>query len=680
MWTVRNRRLRLHLSTVLWYDVYHIAKKGGAAVAINQTVCDVREVDYLLPSTPCDRCQQPAPRFSTATRVAIDLHLDHPVLLAIMISVHHCSACKHYFRARPPFLRPEAIYTNQVVNKAIAAVYQDGMAMRCVPARLARDFWVVPCEGSVRRWCRDYQGRFDWTDYQTWVVREFSGILCVDEVYQHQLALLLAVDPAAPNGDRLVGYQLVHGPVDAPLVEAFLTRLRQAGVQPEEVITDGSELYPAVLARVWPTAAHQLCLFHEARRVTSAAMEVVQEVRKTLPTPPPQASWSWKGPLRDHPPTADPHDPAYQRWQFRQAIRQAGIAQVHALAAQKLSKRAIARQLGLHRQTVRNWLQKPPPSEVDPELADNWRQRTMPDATTMRREQRQAKWDQVQDLSRQNLSYSAIARQVGVHRITVKLWVEQGRLQAQAGPAPALAETGPDTTANPTDRSVDALPLAVPDETKPDPAPPETPAASPPAPPAPWTTWEQVQQVREALQEHRFLFLYRPEHLDTEQHKQLQALLDSPAGPQLRVARGFLEDWYQLWTDEQGHRRSWEEACQRFVRWRADPTYAAVPALRRIQDRMTDARFEKLSQFLRHPHWEATNNGAERGGRAFRHLQGPHFNLRQQETINGALMVTACQRQLAATSPPTRQANRCRCGRRPRSEPATVVAGPRTAG
>ena len=33
------------------------------------------------------------------------------------------------------------------------------------------------------------------------VAAEFSGILCVDEVYQGKLALLLAVDPAAPEGD-----------------------------------------------------------------------------------------------------------------------------------------------------------------------------------------------------------------------------------------------------------------------------------------------------------------------------------------------------------------------------------------------------------------------------------------------------------------------------------------------
>ena len=28
------------------------------------------------------------------------------------------------------------------------------------------------------------------------------------------------------------------------------------GLQPKEVVTDGSALYPKALARIWPTAAH----------------------------------------------------------------------------------------------------------------------------------------------------------------------------------------------------------------------------------------------------------------------------------------------------------------------------------------------------------------------------------------------------------------------------------------
>src|SRR5690242_4802815 len=64
-------------------------------------------------------------------------------------------------------------------------------------------------------------------DYQPWVVANFSGVLCVDEVYQGDLALLLAVDPAAPDGDRLVGYTLLPKTkeVDQGMVRTFIDRL-----------------------------------------------------------------------------------------------------------------------------------------------------------------------------------------------------------------------------------------------------------------------------------------------------------------------------------------------------------------------------------------------------------------------------------------------------------------------
>gem|GEM_PF-6214056 len=52
------------------------------------------------------------------------------------------------------------------------------------------DFWVQPSEKMIRIWCQAYSQALDFeTDYQPWVVREFSGILCVDEVYQDDLAL-----------------------------------------------------------------------------------------------------------------------------------------------------------------------------------------------------------------------------------------------------------------------------------------------------------------------------------------------------------------------------------------------------------------------------------------------------------------------------------------------------------
>lgn len=597
--------------------------------SINQAICQVTQVRYLLPEAPCARCGQLAARFTTAARMAIDIHLNHPVLLYITVSVHYCAACHRYFRAQPPFLRRDAIYTNQVVHKAVQSVYEDGMAIRRVTDRMARDFWVQPSEGSIRTWCRDYTATFDFeADYQPWVVGEFSGILCIDEVYQDRLALLLAVDPAAPDGDRLVGYQLVHGAVDARNAEDFLSRLKAIGIEPEEVITDGSQLYPAVLAQIWPQAAHQLCLFHETRRITHATMIVIREIRRHLPHPPPTTSIMAGGPLRACPPKDDETDPATQRWYWRQLQRHTHISQVHELAQQGLSQRAIARQTGHHRRTIKLWLEQSIP-ELPADMPGELSEYAAIPPQRQRRLQRQQLRQQVHKLASEGRSYSAIARQVGIHRITVKRWLQQQPL--------------PTEEVNPLDQDtkVESLP-----------------------PPKPWSDWEEVRQVREALQEHRVLLLRHPKNLAVDEQAQVDALLNSTMGGELQVARSFLVDWYQLWCDETGQRPSLAEAQTRYEAWRTNPSYRAIPQLRRILDNMTEAKFEQLSQCLRHPEWEATNNGAERTGRAFRHCQAPHFNLRTEDSIENALNIGACLRKEKALRPEPKPFHSCQRGRR----------------
>ena len=399
-------------------------------------------------------------------------------------------------------------------------------------------------------------------------------------------------------------------------------------------------------------------------------MQVIQAARSALPKPPPQVGpRAWRGRLPDQPPSDDVDDPARQRWQLRQAIRQAGIAQVHALAQQGVSRRGIARQLGIHRDTVKKWLALEPPAEIAADVVETWRCRTLPDPATQRREARQAKEDLVHRLAEQNLSYSAIARATGLHRVTVKRWLS---LDLRRNPSEVKEQAG-EAAADRQSPAEGALlsqepPVAVPsaEHPQPDKADQSPCSADPPPPPSAWTSWDQVRQVREALREHRFLLLRRPEHLDTDQKAQVSRLVESPLS-QIQTARSFLLDWYTLWKDDQGRRRPLEEARSRYETWRSNPAYRAEPALRRVLDQMTDARFEKLSAFLQRPHWEPTNNGAERAGRAFRHRQAPHFNLRSQESIEGALIVAACQRKEVALNVSVQHANRATRGRKPRA-------------
>ena len=589
----------------------------NSASSLNYTACDIRRVDFLLPSIPCDRCSAAAPRVDVATRTAIDIDLEHPVVLALCVSVHYCSACHHYFRAQPPFLRRDAIDTRRVVHKALASVIEDGMAFRTASQRLARDVWVRPSEAIIRRWHRAYAAGIVLDDaYHAWIVATFSGILCVDEVYQHDVALLLAVDPAAPEGDRLIGYSLAREGIDASTVTAFLSRLAAAGIQPDEVITDGSTLYPSVLAEIWPQAAHQLCLFHETRRITTAAHEVIRQVRRALPTPPHRRAGGKGGPVRPYPPGDNPHDPAVQRWHTRQQTRHAAIAQVQDLARQGWSERSITRQLGLNRRTVHAWLQDAPVPEGNLHLVAA--PSVPPPPARLRRTP--ALVAHLQHLAADGLSYVAIARQTGLHRVTVSAWL---RAVALAPPVDAAEDGTAAQTAGP---SV---------------LPPVHSRHTPLAPPAPWATWDEVRQVREALREHRGVLLRRPTHLNAAQQSQVETLLASPIGPTLRVVRTFLTDWYTLLRDEDGRRRSREDAQARYDVWRGDLRDEALTPLRRVLAVMTPQRFSHVSQFLRTPAWEATNNGAERGGRAFRHGQGPHFTLRSVASLDDALKVQA---------------------------------------
>ncbi|HEY3034988.1 MAG TPA: helix-turn-helix domain-containing protein [Streptosporangiaceae bacterium] len=593
-------------------------------------------------SLACDRCHGPAGRVWEATRVAIDIDLEQPVLLAVTVSGHPCRACRHYCRAQPPFLRRAASYTERVVRKAVQAVYEDGRAMRRVARRLARDLWVRPSEKMVRLWCQAHAAGLDCAgDYQPWVGESFSGVLGGDEVYQGQLALLLAVDPAGPAGDRLVGYQLVHGSVDQASVAAFLGDLKTAGIVPDQVITDGAAPYPRVLAAVWPTAAHQLCLFHETRRVTAAVDAVTQAVRKTLPKPPPAPPLTRGGRRRTTAPPAAATAAASERWRQRVTTRQAATARAGELRAAGRSWSAIARQLGLTRRTVRAWRQRAGPSAtVAPAAATAGpasarQQRRRPGVT------RRVGIARVHELHGAGWSVSAIARDLGVTRNTVRAW------RRCAVPSPPAAPPDP-------------------------PAPTAPPRVA--EPPAPGERWDQVRQARQALRAGRFLLLRRPDHLTAEPRAQLQALLDSPVGADLRVARAFLEDWYGLWRDAQGQRRSVVDAQARYQAWQANAAAARLAPLRRVQQQIDPARFTRLSTFLAAPTREATNNGAERLGRTFRHASAPPFTLRTPTAIDGLLKVMAARKHDAATTRGAVHANRSPRGRTPRTRTTRLAA------
>jgi hypothetical protein len=188
-----------------------------------------------------------------------------------------CECCKT-FCSSPPGIDPRQRYDNKVREAVLDRILQDKMSVQTVRASLKRDFLLDLSEGFVYDCLHDEVARLDMGEYRRWVRAEFSGTLCVDELHLGRYTLLLATDPV---GDFPVGFALV-GRNDQDHMQRFLNNLKAHGLSPKVVITDGSNLYPTVLAEVWPAAQHQLCVFHIMQDLNGYVLDAVKRLRRDL--------------------------------------------------------------------------------------------------------------------------------------------------------------------------------------------------------------------------------------------------------------------------------------------------------------------------------------------------------------------------------------------------------------
>jgi hypothetical protein len=78
-----------------------------------------------------------------------------------------------------------------------------------------------------------------------------------------------------------VGFALV-GRNDQDHLRRFLLSLKSWGLLPRVVVTDGSDLYPKVLAQLWPQARHQLCVFHLLQDINDLILAGVRRLARAL--------------------------------------------------------------------------------------------------------------------------------------------------------------------------------------------------------------------------------------------------------------------------------------------------------------------------------------------------------------------------------------------------------------
>lgn len=228
---------------------------------------------------PCPDCGKRGKRKQQLQRQVRSFAYGKIVYLDITYAEYRatCDCCKT-FRSSPPGVELGCQYDNQVRQAVLDRLIEDGLSVQRLLIALQRDFRLDLSEGFVYDCLHRETARLEMADYRHWALEQFSGTLCVDELHLGRSTLLLATDPLS---DFPVAFALVDAN-DQDHMRRFLKNLKTWGFSPEIVITDGSNLYPAVLAELWPDARHQLCIFHVMQDVSGHILDAIKRMRREL--------------------------------------------------------------------------------------------------------------------------------------------------------------------------------------------------------------------------------------------------------------------------------------------------------------------------------------------------------------------------------------------------------------
>jgi transposase-like protein len=239
----------------------------------------VRVVRCAPKSHPCPDCGRHGRRVRRLKRRLRSLAYRQRAYLDVHYAEYkaHCRCCKT-FRSWPLDVPPKADYDGLVRDAVLDRLLEDGLNVERTRQAMRRDFWLEVSEGFVYDCLRWKVAQIDMPAHRRLVREKFSGTLCVDELHLGRFTLLLATDPLA---DLPVGFALVSRN-DQVHMRRFLKNLRDGGLAPRVVVTDGSDLYPAVLAEVWPRARHQLCVFHVLQDINELIVAGVRRLADAL--------------------------------------------------------------------------------------------------------------------------------------------------------------------------------------------------------------------------------------------------------------------------------------------------------------------------------------------------------------------------------------------------------------
>src|SRR3954468_17440291 len=229
--------------------------------------------------SPCPKCGRHGRRKREITRRVRTVAYKAVAYLEITCGEYQARCdCRTTFRSTPEQVLPRALYDNKVRDLVLERVVEDGMSIERTLASLRREFLLELSTGFVYDVLRDHARQLDMAEHRRTVLAHFSGTLCDDELHLGRFTLLLATDPLS---DLPVAFALVAAN-DQDHMRRFLRNLKAWGLEPKVVVTDGSNLYPAVLGELWSDADHQLCVFHVIKDINELILDAVRRLRKAM--------------------------------------------------------------------------------------------------------------------------------------------------------------------------------------------------------------------------------------------------------------------------------------------------------------------------------------------------------------------------------------------------------------
>jgi transposase-like protein len=233
---------------------------------------------YCRPKTyPCPTCGRRGRRKRLKERFVRSLAYGQVAWLRVFYARYTARCdCSTSFSSWVPNCCPRAEYDDLVRQAVLNRILDDGLNVQRTIACMKRDFLLDLSSGFIYDCLNWGLSKLNQPEQRRLALQHFSGVLCIDELHLGEFTLLLATDPIA---DRLVGHRLVKIN-DQPHMRCFLRTLHYWGFAPKVVVTDGSNLYPALLKEIWPNAKHQLCVFHVLQDINNKILAAVRRLQR----------------------------------------------------------------------------------------------------------------------------------------------------------------------------------------------------------------------------------------------------------------------------------------------------------------------------------------------------------------------------------------------------------------